>query len=61
MWQVQETDKLVWRASLENPHTGEKHFFATLPRLYKFLICGRTASQKGQGINETDTDQALKA
>ncbi len=46
MWQVQESDKQVWRASLENPHTGELHFFASLPRLYQFLISGGTASDR---------------
>jgi hypothetical protein len=61
MWQVQESEKLVWRASLENPHTGEKYFFATLPRLYKFLISGRPASQTEQAVMETDTDQAEEA
>ena len=37
LWQVQCEDQLVWRASLENPHTGERQGFADLARLYEFL------------------------
>ncbi|RPI32889.1 MAG: hypothetical protein EHM70_07715 [Chloroflexota bacterium] len=43
MWQVQEADRLVWRAMLDNPHTGAQYFFASLPRLYQFLLSGGTA------------------
>lgn len=37
LWPVQEAGQTVWRASLENPHTGEKLGFATLERLFAFL------------------------
>lgn len=33
----QESDDLPWRASLQNPHTGEQKNFATLAHLYAFL------------------------
>ena len=33
----QESDDLPWRASLQNPHTGEQKNFATLAHLYTFL------------------------
>ena len=35
LWQ--ESDELPWRASLQNPHTGEQKNFATLAHLYAFL------------------------
>jgi hypothetical protein len=32
-----EGDDLPWRASLQNPHTGEQHSFASLERLFTYL------------------------
>jgi hypothetical protein len=37
LWPVQGAGQTVWRASLENPHTGEQLGFATLERLFAFL------------------------
>lgn len=41
LWRVgesSEAEKLpIWRASLEDPHTGERLAFATLGRLFAFL------------------------
>ena len=37
LWRVNDDGKPVWRASLENPHTGERHGFASLERLFAFL------------------------
>ena len=37
LWQTVEEGRLVWRASLENPHTGERRGFANLQMLYAFL------------------------
>jgi hypothetical protein len=37
LWQVRTDGETVWRASLENPHTGERHGFAGLDRLFEFL------------------------
>ena len=37
LWQVGDEREPVWRASLENPHTGERHGFASLEALVKFL------------------------
>jgi hypothetical protein len=36
LWQVGE-DKMVWRASLENAHTGARQGFASLDALIVFL------------------------
>ena len=37
MWYVKQNDELTWRASLENPRTGQQHFFVTHEALDKFL------------------------
>jgi hypothetical protein len=35
LWRENEADP--WRASLEDPHTGERRSFASLPRLLFYL------------------------
>lgn len=37
LWRVEEDDRPVWRASVESPHTGERHVFADLKALFAFL------------------------
>jgi hypothetical protein len=37
LWQVGSGEELAWRASLENPHTGERRGFASLETLVEFL------------------------
>jgi hypothetical protein len=37
LWLVNEQAGVAWRASLENPHTGERLGFASLERLFAFL------------------------
>ena len=37
LWQVADEGEPVWRASLESPHTGERHGFANLETLFAFL------------------------
>ena len=37
MWQAASDGRLVWRASVESPHTGERQGFADLRALYEFL------------------------
>jgi hypothetical protein len=38
LWQVQDQGEFVWRASLEDAHTGERHGFASLEALVAFLV-----------------------
>jgi hypothetical protein len=40
MWQATSDGRLVWRASLESPHTGERQGFADLRALCDFLERG---------------------
>jgi hypothetical protein len=37
LWSTSGARPAVWRASLENPHTGERLGFSTLERLFSFL------------------------
>jgi hypothetical protein len=37
LWQIRSEGELVWRASLESPHTGERQGFANLDDLFDFL------------------------
>ena len=37
LWQVEGEEGLVWRLSLESPHTGELQGFASLAELCSFL------------------------
>jgi hypothetical protein len=37
LWQVRDNDEMMWRASLEDPHTGERRGFASLEMLVAFL------------------------
>ncbi len=37
LWQVRDNEKMIWRASLESPHTGERLGFANLEALFDFL------------------------
>jgi hypothetical protein len=53
LWQVSDEGnsepnaiKAVWRASLENPHTGERKGFASLEELFDFLRTQTEATTK---------------
>jgi hypothetical protein len=37
LWSVHPNGELIWRASAENAHTGERHAFADLTALCDFL------------------------
>ncbi len=37
LWQVNTNGEVVWHVSIEDPHTGERHGFANLDRLFEFL------------------------
>ena len=37
LWQVRREGHLLWRVSLESPHTGERWGFADIEQLLAFL------------------------
>ncbi len=56
LWQANSSEQRIWRASLENPHTGERHAFATLDALFAFLGA-ETKAVTGQEKPNADADQ----
>ncbi len=43
MLRLWREDATTWRGTLENPHTGERHAFATAEALFLFLRAQVTA------------------
>ena len=37
LWQTRNDGRLVWLASLADPHTGERRGFGSVPQLIAFL------------------------
>ncbi len=37
LWHVKQCGEISWRASLEDPHTGQLHFFSRPDELNEFL------------------------
>jgi hypothetical protein len=37
LWQTTSSNKVIWRASLENSQTGERQGFASLDALFDYL------------------------
>lgn len=37
LWAVHHNGELLWRAAIEDVHTGARRAFADLPSLYRFL------------------------
>ena len=48
MWRSGESEAAVWRASLEDPMTGKRQGFRTLPDLFAFL----------ERVSQPEDDQA---
>jgi hypothetical protein len=59
LWQASDQDGSVWRASLESPHTGERHGFSNLELLFAFLE-EKTAGQlrRAEGPDAAHARQA---
>lgn len=53
LWQTKLDGQVVWRASLESPHTGERQGFTDLQTLFAYL--SETVGQ----ARLTDTDPQL--
>jgi hypothetical protein len=46
MWQVESEGEWVWRASLDDPHSGQRRGFAGLAELVAFL------EQEASGVRD---------
>jgi len=51
MWQTSNEEELIWRASLENPSSGERFGFASLEDLCSFLQA-RTEASNPQDLDK---------
>jgi hypothetical protein len=38
LWKIKQNGKDIWRASLEDPHTGEQRGFASMGLMFAFLM-----------------------
>ena len=54
IWQVTDAGKLVWRASLEDAHTGERQGFASLDALVAFLWEQMRKSKRTGRLDQDD-------
>jgi hypothetical protein len=50
LYQAYSAGRVVWRASLEDPHTGTRLGFSSIRRLHEFLL-----DQTGDAQNRVDT------
>ncbi len=50
LWRARSGGQVVWRASVEDAHTGERRAFADLAALYAFLKeeTGSSGGRKGK-------------
>jgi hypothetical protein len=61
LWRVRSGGKLVWRATLESPHTGERHAFAELPQLFAYLERKTSGLDLIEPVEEPSDDEGLLA
>ncbi|HEY73505.1 MAG: hypothetical protein B6I35_02450 [Anaerolineaceae bacterium 4572_32.2] len=54
LWQIRSAGELVWRASLESSHTGERKGFASLADLFTFLEQEISRAARGQAASNVD-------
>ena len=54
LWQTESGGEGIWRASLENPHTGERKGFASLKDLFTFLEQETGYTPRGQRTPKVD-------
>lgn len=47
LWQENHTGVSIWRASQEDPHTGQRQGFADLERLFSFLRVQTVPGEQG--------------
>jgi hypothetical protein len=51
LWQAGADDELVWRASLESPHTGERLSFADAGSLFAFLDAQMRGNSRREAVS----------
>ncbi len=64
LWRVTDEGGMPWRASLESPHTGERHSFSNLAALFNFLeehIRGLERQARSQDIGTIESESKGRA
>jgi hypothetical protein len=56
VWCTDTQQGPAWRASLDSPHTGERHGFATLAALFTFLEAKTRLATPLTGTDTQDVD-----
>jgi hypothetical protein len=65
LWQTRSGGRLVWRASLESPHTGVRKSFASLDEMFEFLwgkvgagkVCESTSQRGSADKGDEDSEE----
>ena len=55
LWRVEDDGKMIWRASLQNPDTGERRGFSTVADLLSFLEAEYGAAVGSRADSIVDT------
>jgi hypothetical protein len=53
LWRSEAVGQSIWRASLEDPHTGERRNFASIEHLFAFLE-EQTGGRRSAGPWQSD-------
>jgi hypothetical protein len=60
LWRAGHNGAALWRASVDNPHTAERHYFADLAALFAFLEA-QTAGQVEHVITSLEQECPVPA
>jgi len=57
LWRTLCQGQTQWRASLESPHTGERHVFASPEQFFMFMrdVCEAAGQEEAERRGEGDT------
>ena len=53
LWRADGDEAVAWRASLQDPHTGQRIGFADLRRLFEYLV------EQTQGVTSDEIHRSL--
>lgn len=57
LWAVHHNGELLWRAAIEDVHTGERRAFADLPSLCRFLLDAAVAIAPSPTAEKGDSER----
>ena len=57
LWQARDEGEMIWRASLESPHSGQSRSFTTLAALYSYLDKLTGFGDEGEAQGSTDNKE----